>query len=388
MTAFVIIGGGIAGVTAAEELRKLDAEASISIIEREDEPLYSKVLLPKYATSEINREKLFLKKPEWYAKHHIEWFSGVEAIKIDAINKFVETSEGREIPFDKLLITTGLDVNLLGDDKKGVAYLRTLGDTDHLKELIAEAKATGKNTVAVMGGSFIAMELINIFRHFGFDTTVLLRGGFWSKSLSPESQAILRTHIESQGMKIIESKEIPELTGDMHLEGLKIEGKEIPATILGVGIGLHPDLELFKSAGIECGAGILANEYLETNQQDIFVAGDVAEFMDLSVGRRRVSANWMNAIMQGRVVAQNMMGNRVAFELVTSYSAWLAGLSVVFIGDTSREHATEVRQTVLENEKAEELFLRNGILVGAALVGDISRRQELTDMIKNKTSIL
>jgi NAD(P)H-nitrite reductase large subunit len=96
----------------------------------------------------------------------------------------------------------------------------------------------------------------------------------------------------------------------------------------------------------------------------------------------------MNAIMQGRVVAQNMMGNRVAFELVTSYSAWLAGLSVVFIGDTSREHATEVRQTVLENEKAEELFLRNGILVGAALVGDISRRQELTDMIKNKTSIL
>lgn len=382
----VIVGGGIAGTTAAEEIRKRDANADISIIEGEQHRLYSRVLLPHYVEGRVERDRVFLKKPEWYTEKNIELFLGVRVEKIDTTNKFVLTSEGRELPYDMLLITTGGDLRLLEDDKRGVSYLRSLDDADHLIQLINEVKTLPEKErhAAVYGGGFIALEYLNIFQKHKIQTTLIMRSpGFWSRILSEHSQHVMRTYIESQGVRVLTNETI-ELLGDEVLMDVKCtSGEVIPASILGIGIGNVVDFPLLKEAGIEVAQGVVSNEFLETSVENVYTAGDIAEFTDTVVDRRVKLGNWMNALMQARVVAKNMLGERIPFELVSSYATDFLGMDAVFIGDVSREHADDVRQLVAEEGVSVEVFQRNGRTVGAVLLGDVTGRQKITNAIKN-----
>lgn len=382
---YVIIGGGIAGTTAAEELRKRDADAQIAIIEAEQHRLYSRVLLPHYIEGRVERDRVFLKKPEWYDEQHIELMLGVRVKKIDLKNRFVLTSQERELPFDKLLITTGGDLNLISEDMRGVAYLRTLDDADHLVQLLNEVKAlpADERSAVVYGGGFISLEFLNIFEKHNIPAALVMRsGGFWSKILSPESQEVMKHHVESRGVRVYTNEQI-ELKGENELDGVKLKGGEVlPAKILGVGIGIKTDYALLEDAGIEHGAGVVANSMLETPQENVYTAGDVAEFDDVVITRRVNYGNWMNALMQGRSVAKTMSGEPTPFELVSSYATDFLEKDAVFIGDVSREHADDVVQLVADQENAIELFERDGRTVGAVLIGDVTKRQEITNAIK------
>lgn len=384
---YVILGGGITGTTAAEEIRKADATAEITLIEQETHPLYSRVLLPHYVKGQIPREKVFLKQPNWYHDNNIEFMSGVRVLSIDAKNKFLATSEGREIPFDKLLLATGSEVNLAPHDIRGTAYLHTLDDAEQLTSLIREIQMRPKEDrhAAVYGGGFIALEFINIFAHFGFTQTVIMRGnGFWSKVLSPEAQAILATRVEKAGITLVTNEEGLTLLGEHELRGVRLnDGREVPAYILGVGIGTHTDTELFADAGLMLAGGIVANEQLETNAADVYTAGDAAEFPHPLIGRRIQLGNWLNAQMQGRAVAKIMRGTPENYNLLTGYSTTLLGLPIAFIGDTSKQHAELVRHSE-GTESMVDLYVRDGRIVGAVLIGDMKDRGVITKAIQER----
>lgn len=385
MSNIIIIGGGIAGTTAAEEIRKRDADASITILSEEQHPCYSRVLLPHYVKDKIIRDKVFLRTPTWYVDKHIEFMAGVRALEIDVTNQFVRTSEDRELPFDKLLITTGGEVNLLNDDLRGVSYLHSLDDADHLKTLIHEVRLlkSEDRSAAIYGGGFIACEYANAFKHFEIPFCIIMRGdGFWSKTLSPHSQLVLRRHVESQGVEVVTGEVMPALIGEDDLRSLQLaSGKVLPARILGVGIGLDFETKIFDDAHISVDHGVVVNEYLESSAPNVFAAGDIAEFMDTVVNRQVRYGNWMNAQMQGRVVGATMAGERTAFKLVSSYATNILGMHAVFLGDVTRDHDTEVRQTVAEAGVSQELFVRDGKLVGAVLIGDVTSRAKLTALI-------
>lgn len=381
----IIIGGGIAGTAAAEEIRKRDAEAQITIISEEQHPCYSRVLLPHYVKDKVVRDKVFLRSAAWYVEKRIEFMPGVRALEIDVQNKFVRTSEDRELPFDKLLITTGGDIGLFNDDLRGVSYLHSVDDADHLKALIGEVRTLKPNErqAAVYGGGFIACEYANAFKHFEIPFCIIMRGpGFWSQILSEHSQAVLARQAEAQGVKLYLNEAMPELIGEDELRAVKLkDGQELPARILGVGIGQKIDDKLLKEAKIPVEQGVVVNEYLETSIEGIYAAGDVAEFMDTAVNRRVKYGNWMNAQMQGRAVGATMAGERTAFKLVSSYATNLLGLHIVFLGDINRDQADEVRAGVSTDEVSQELFFRDGKLVGAVLIGDVSARATLTQAI-------
>lgn len=391
MTRYLIVGGGIAGTTAAEEIRKHDSEGEITILEAEQHRLYSRVLLPHYLKEKTPRDRVFLKKPEWYGEKNIELMLGVRADHIDTKNKFVRTSEGRELPYDKLLITTGGELNLAPEDRRGVVYLRSIDDADLIVERMSELKTLPEDERrgVVFGGGFIALEFINLFAKYGVKTTVVKRsGGFWSRILSEASQRVLADHARAHGVEIISNESSGELVGESELEGLKLsDGSIVDAQIMGVGIGIHTDTAILKDAGIEIDSGVRANEYLETNVEDVYSAGDVAEFYDVTVGRHLRLGNWMNALMQGRAVGKTMTGERTKFELVSSYATNLLEKEIVFIGDTSREDADEVIQRVADEQNATELFIRGGAVVGAVLIGDVKERQMITNAIKAKKMV-
>lgn len=385
---FVIIGGGIAGTTAAEELRKRDDSAEITIIEHESHICYSRVLLPHYVKGVVPREKVFLKKPEWYAQARIELMTNTRVTAVDTKNMFVAIDNGRELPYDALLIATGGEVNLAQDDRRGVSYLHALDDADHLLALLAEVRTLPKEerVAAVYGGGFIALEYINIFAHYGLPTTVVMRGnGFWSRTLSVHAKELLAAHATGKGVTLLMDVQNIALEGEKELTHVVTsDGTRIPARILGVGVGIHTDTTLLSTAGIPHEAGVLASASLETAVRGVYTAGDVAEFDHPLLGRRLQTGNWLNAQMQGRAVAKSMTNEPVTYDLLTSYATNLLGKHVVFIGDTSRGHADDVQAYVVNETSAVDLFMREGRIVGAVMVGDVSERAAITKAIQER----
>ncbi|MEK9131137.1 MAG: FAD-dependent oxidoreductase [Patescibacteria group bacterium] len=363
---YLIIGGGISGTSAAEEIRKLDAGSTITILSEEQYPIYSRVLLPHYIKGKIPRERCFLKKPEWYAAQKIDWLPGVSALQLDVVNKFVSVSDGREYEYDKLLIASGGEVKMLPEDQRGISYLRTIDDADHLLQLLNE----GPKEATIIGGGFIGLEYVNIFADRHIPAEMHLRDERILPSvLDVDSSELIRLKAEADGVTF-RPKSFPE-----HLQGL-----------VGVGVGIAPELGWLKDGGIETDRGVITDEFLQTNIADIYAAGDITEFYDTVVERRVKIGNWMNAMQQGRAAGKTMAGVKTAFDLVSSYATSCRGMEIIFIGDVDRRAAEQVvvKGSVAEGGVAQH-FVRGGKLVGATLVNRNSDRAGLTKQIKDKT---
>lgn len=377
----VIIGGGIAGVVAAEEIRAKDATCEIFIIERENNPLYSRVLLPHYIKGVVPREKVFLKTESWYAEKGITYLSGTEAEEMNTENKFVRISDGRELPYDELIIATGTHPRLLLEDAKGIHYLFTLTDADGIRAHLDHSPENEQTLV--YGGGFIACEFINLLVKAGKKPMLLIRGsGFWSKTLLPDGQQVLRDVLAQQGIEVHENVgDIEIQTKDEALSGVKdAQGREYPATFLGVGIGAEPEIDLAREAKMETSEGIVANENLLTSAEHVYTAGDVAQAFDVHTGRSRMHGNWAHAQQEGRKVGKICSGEPPTTLPPSQYSTELLGCKIAFIGDVQKEAADEVRIVSAETGYV-QVFLRKNLLVGAVLLGNMTDRMRFTSML-------
>ncbi|MBI5794438.1 FAD-dependent oxidoreductase [Candidatus Uhrbacteria bacterium] len=384
---YVIIGGGVAGTTAAEELRKRDKSADITLVSEEHHPLYSRVLLPHYVKGKVPRERVFLKKEFWYGEQNIEWLRGITCKHLDPRNKFVGLSDGRELPYDKLLIATGGEVRAVDEDLRGVSYLRTLDDADHLVQLLS-AQGAGSRA-GIFGGGFIACEYLNIFSHFRIPTILFHRGAhFWTRSLVPEAGALIENHLTQHGVELHVNAQVTNLVGEKELTAVTTTTGEHAVNFLGVGIGIEPNFSWMREAGVETGVGVKANAFLETNVPDISVAGDIAEFFDPIVERQIQIGNWMNAMSQGRCVAKTMSGEKTEFRLVSSYATNVLGLEIIFVGDTQKSAADEVQ--VVGSAQAggvTQVFGRQGRVVGGIMIGRNHDRVAITKAIQERKTL-
>jgi NAD(P)H-nitrite reductase large subunit len=373
---YTIIGGGIAGTTAAEEIRRLDADADITLVSEEHEALYSRVLLPHYAKGMIPRERIFLKREAWYAEKDIEWLAGMRVDAIDVRNRHVALSDGRELPYDKLLIATGGEPRTLPYDGENACYFHSLGDAEHLVSLMASRDGRAM----AFGGSFIAAELLDVFLHRGRDTVAAFRGPWmFHRVLDEESGRLITDHLHGKGAEVRPGCAAPEHLGATDRD------------IVGIGAGTEPDLSWIRDAGIAVNRGVLANARLETNVPDVYAAGDVAEFDDLLVGRALTAGNWPSAVMQGRLAGQNMSGRApggapVEFRNVSAYATNLAGLDIIAVGDTDRA-ATDSIRVIAEAHGPRgggvtQLFFRGGKIVGGTMVNRTAHRTPVVNAIR------
>ena len=249
-----------AGTTAADELQ-LNPNAEITLISHEEHPIYSRVLLPYYLVGKVPRERVFLKNESWYDEARIEWLRGLRVERLDTANRFVRLSDGRELPYDKLLITTGADARTLTPDPRGVSYLRTLDDADHLLQLLNER--VHKNAV-VIGGGFIACEYLNLFSHFSIPTFFALRGPcIWSHTFDKQTGDLVTRHLREHGVNVETDCSLIELQGVKELTGVKMAHHQIDCTIAGVGIGVEPELGWLKEAGVEVGKEFSPTHFLK-----------------------------------------------------------------------------------------------------------------------------
>jgi len=383
---YLIIGGGVAGMTAAETLRQKDKESRIGIISDEPHLFYSRIMLskPNFFLGKIPFDQIWLRKEEWYTQNKIDLISGHLATKLDTNAKTITLSDGQVLQYEKLLLATGGEARkwpLPNSNKEGICYLRDLSE---VQKLIEGVKAT-KQAIAI-GSGFVSFEMCEMMRLAGLEVTLVMREPYyWYPLLDIESAKMIEKALEEGGVKILRESEVAEILGQDHIEGVILkDGAQIPCQLALIGIGLVCNLDWLKEAGIETNKGILANEYLETNIRDIYAAGDVAEFNDLVLGEKIQLGNWVNAQMQGKTAANNMLEEHGAtsliikkpFRMVSFYTCIGFGLNIAMSGDVrvKPEYKIIKRGSPEINSFARIIVDQNDEIIGATF---INRTQDM-----------
>jgi NADH oxidase (H2O2-forming) len=305
----VMIGNGIAGFSAASNLRRLDDRCEITLISAESHPLYSACALPDYVSGDLSRETLFVRSMEEYRCLGISCLFGREARELDPIRKKVMTDDGTLHPFDRLVLATGSQAIVAGDRKKGVFTLKTLKDADDL------LSHPGKKVV-VIGAGPIGIEAAVALQARGYKVTLLeMMDTVLPLGLDPRGAGKVKQVIEGHGIEVLTGERSKTILGNNTVQGIETGKRQIECDTVLWAVGMRPRTDLAKNAGIAVGErhGIKVNARMETNLPGIYACGDCVESNDVLTGEPYPSLFWHNANRQGSIVARNCAGSPVDY---------------------------------------------------------------------------
>jgi 3-phenylpropionate/trans-cinnamate dioxygenase ferredoxin reductase subunit len=299
---FVIVGGGLAAASAAEELRERGVDGEIELFAAEPHAPYLRPPLSKgYLQGAEQRVSVFVHPDDWYRERDIAVHPGAP---VEGIGDHVVTVAGREVGFDRLLLATGarprrLQVPGSGDPR--IRYLRTLDDSAALRD---ELSAGGRRVV-VIGSGWIGLEVAAAARGYGNEVTVVTPDGV-------PLEAPLGTELGTMFLQLHEQNGVAFRLGStvraIDAQGVQTAAGVLPADVIVAGIGAAPDTVLAEAAGLEVGNGVLTDEHLATSRPGIYAAGDVANPWHPVLGQRMRNEHWANAIAGGKVAAASMAG--------------------------------------------------------------------------------
>jgi 3-phenylpropionate/trans-cinnamate dioxygenase ferredoxin reductase subunit len=304
----VIIGAGQSGAQAVATLRSGGFAGAITMVGDEPYQPYQRPPLSKaYLMGTMERDRLFLKPDAFYKEASCEMILGVAATKIDRATKAVHLADGRTLSYDRLLLTTGSRVRKIkcpGADLPGVHYLRGITDVDALREVFVAGRK-----LAVVGGGYIGLEVAAVAAKRGIDVTVFeAMDRLMARAVSvPVSDFYAKVHRDS-GVKVLLNTGVEAFEGGGRLESVRAGGKAYPADVALVGIGIVPNEELAKQAGLGCEDGIVVDENSNaTGDPSIFAAGDCTRHIGREGTALRLECV-QNAIDQAKHAATCMAG--------------------------------------------------------------------------------
>jgi nitrite reductase (NADH) large subunit len=385
---YVIIGGSAAGISAVEAIRSVDQTSPIELFTGEGTPFYSRVLLSYYIAGAITKEELHFRPLEFFSENKVTAHLGQRVERVLPDSKSIRMEDGREYPFDRLLIATGSSPKILdipGKDKKGVVVMRHI---DHAQEIVNRLEQM--KTACVLGGGLIGLRTGYALSVRGVKVKIIVKSSHvLSQMLDKESAEMIQGTMRQHGIDIRTGRDAVEIVGKESVEGVILDdGERINCQLIVVGKGVEPNVDFISSTQIKVKEGIVADETMRTNLPDIYVAGDVAETFDLSTGRMGVNAIWPCAFEQGRVAGLNMAGKKVKYDgSFRMNSLDFYGLPVISMGITRIDgNAFQQVQRKTENTYR-KLVLRDGCIVGAILVGQVQKAGILTTLLKKRVNV-
>ena len=385
---YVIVGGGAAGTTAAATIRQHDPDGRIVLISQEPHPLYSRTSLVPYMRHEVSRENLFLRNESYYKKQSIDWLTQ-RAVGLDGDQNLVTLDDGTGISFDKLLIASGSRPkawSIPGSTLDGIYSLRTIDDADHILKQLKSAKH-----VTIVGGGFITLELIQLLTQLGIATQVIIRGPYyWSNVLDEESGKLLQQLMDAApNITIHYNSRVDAVVGEKKVESVILSnGRQHKADVILAHIGIDFNTDWLDNSGIEIEKGVVVNQYLQTNIENIYAAGDIALFYDPLIGIYHQQGNWNNATFHGQVAGQNMTGHQTEIAAVTSYSINFMGKDISFLGQTSlRTSITAVPRGSARHGAYGRILVGNGQVIGATLINRFGERSAISRLISAQVDV-
>jgi 3-phenylpropionate/trans-cinnamate dioxygenase ferredoxin reductase subunit len=336
---YLLIGGGMASAYCAMELRKRGADGSIVLVGREPDPPYERPPLSKeYVRGESARGDAYVNGAEWYGENEIELVTGASVMSFDARERTAKLQTGEEVEFDRALVATGARVNILhhleGARLEGIHYLRTLGNSDAIRDEAAEA-----GHVVLVGGSYIGSEVAASLTAMGTGCTmVMLEEVAMSRAFGEEVGRYFHEVLESKGVEVLGGEELDSFLGEERVRAVRTtSGREIECGAVVIGAGVHPETMLAERAGLEVENGIVCDSTLQTSVEGIFAAGDVCSYDSVVHGRRLRVEHWDVALQQGQHAARGLMGEGEPYRAVPYFFSDLADwTSLEYVGPAER----------------------------------------------------
>jgi NADPH-dependent 2,4-dienoyl-CoA reductase/sulfur reductase-like enzyme len=323
---YLIIGGGMTADAAIAGIREVDPSGSIGLISDETHPPYNRPPLSKGLWKGKPLETIFRQTSKENADIHL----GRKAEKLNPQNKQVIDDQDQRYSFEKLLLATGGSPRKLPFGGDEIIYFRTLDDFQRLHSLTEK-----RSRFAVIGGGFIGSELASALRDQGQEVVMLFpEDGIGSLLFPADLASFLNEYYRGKGVDVLAG----ELVSDIEQRGkeftLKMKsGREIEVDHVIAGIGILPNTSLAEAAGIEVDNGIVVNKYLQTNQADIYAAGDVASVYNPILDMRQRVEHEDNALTSGQAVGRNMAGQATPYEHLSTFYSDLFDLGYEAVGE-------------------------------------------------------
>lgn len=388
---YVIIGGGIAGVSAAETIFAQEPDSEIILICGEANLPYFRMNLTRYLAGELEASSLPLHPEDWYPSKHITLMLETYVETIDAEAHLVNLHDGRSIHYDKLILATGASPNvppIPGVQTAGVQTLRTIEDANKILEASAN-----KADVICIGGGLLGLEVAGAIANSGGKVTVLeAMPWLLPRQLDEPASKNLQARIEALGVKVIVGIKTQGILGDQQVTSVLLEdGRELPADLVVISAGVRPNIGLACQVGAAANRGILVDSKMRTSVEDILAAGDNCEY------EGQVYGLWVPAKAQGRIAGLTAVGLDDAFD-ATPPSARLKvmGIDLFSIGKIS---PTE-DEFVIAGEKDgnyTSFVFGQGLMLGAILIGDnrlsarlkraIDKQEDFSGKVTPETSL-
>jgi NADPH-dependent 2,4-dienoyl-CoA reductase/sulfur reductase-like enzyme len=329
----IIVGGGAAGLAAADMLRREGHSGPVTILSADSAPPADRPNLSKdFLAGTAPEDWIPLRSSDWYSERKIDLLLNARVTELDTRHKKLRTEDGRTYEYAALLLATGADpirIPVEGATPEQVFYLRSLADS---RAIIQRAKAA-KNVV-IVGASFIGLEVAASLRTRNLAVHVVAPEKIpMEKVLGPQLGAFVRSLHESHGVQFHLGDTVKRVDGSrVTLAG----GQVIEADFLVLGVGVRPSLGLAEQAGLKMDRGVVVNEYLETSAPGIFAAGDIARWPDPHTGEAIRVEHWVVAERQGQTAAKNMLGRRERFDAVPFFWSQHYDVPINYVGHAEK----------------------------------------------------
>lgn len=376
---YLILGNGVAGISAALSIREHDPLGEIKVITKSPMPYYYRIRLIEYLAGSTPIEKLIAFGEAYYDDKEIQVTLDREAMKVDPQRREVHFIDGGSERYDKLLLATGARPrypDIEGIDRDGVLKFRGATDSDEISNYVEVSKK-----VVVLGGGVLGIETANSLIKLGKDVTIVEASNrLLPRQLDGEGSKLLQRALEDKGMKFILGKDVKRITGQERVAGIEFkDGTTLSAESIVLSAGIIPRLELCESAGVAVNMGIIVDEHMETNVKGIYAAGDVAEF------RGGLYGLWIPSKEQGEVAGTNMAGRPRRYNpTLSEVRLKVTGISFFSGGNIEERGANIYRYN--RGGVYRKFFVREEKIVGAILIGDGKTSMKAGNFIRNGES--
>jgi len=380
---YVVVGAGVAGITACQSIRSRDSEGEVRVFTDESYPFYTRIRLPEVLAGRIPPERAILRNEQWFRENRIELHLSerVQEIREDPFTAI--TSRG-EYPADRVLLATGgysFVPPIPGVDLDGVFTLRTMDDALRIAQ-----RAKGKGEALLIGGGLLGLEAGNGLRASGLSVHVVeVFDRLLPRQMDPSGARILQGVLEGMGFRFylgVQSKEIRGEQGSAR-SLLLSTGEVVEAGLFLISAGVRPHLELAKGLGLEMGRGITVDDRMETAVPGIFAAGDAVEHRGVYYGI------WTAAEEQGRVAGINMAsGDERYGGTVMSNQLKVVGVDLVSAGDIDPDgkKESEVASDAVRG-MYRKIVYHDDVIVGCILLGDVTGQRKILGAIQKRTPV-
>lgn len=388
---YVIVGNGIAGISAAEAIRQLDRTGSITMIADETAIPYSRPMISMVLDGSCPSEKLPIRSPTIYEDLNIKPLLGNRISEIDVDRHEVLIKNGQRIQFDRLLIATGADarsIRVQGSNLGNIHYMRT---GDHVLQIIRALP--GVRNPLVLGGGLVGFKAAYGLLKRGFKPAMLITSPYpLSMQVDEMAGKMILDEMVRHGLSVRTGISVSAFEGRSMVEGVLLsDHSTLPCDLVIAGKGVVPALSFIPRENISVAEGILVDEHMETSLKGIFAAGDAAECFDIARKKRWMNAIWPEAAMQGRMAGINMAGRNISYAGSLSRNVMrIFDLDLMTLGLANPKPDSEHDVLVAHDFRINvyrKLVFRENVLVGAVLINGIEQGGLLLALIRNETPI-